>query len=259
MVHNKGENMTTSFKAIALTTLIATTTVYSMPVLAQQNSQPETLAEMPKEEKIGLSIGAIIGGILGGPPGAFITAIAGDFIGKSMVADDKIAKLEDDIDSKESQLAMETQHYQQKIQGLEEQHQQKISSIELAYQQSEQVKMDNLMLSLLFRTGSSEIEPQYQRQVLALAKVMTESPDLTIDLSGYTDKQGDELLNEQLASARVNSVKALLMENGIADHRIVSNSFGESVPIDKSSQDVNFFDRRVVMKFTKTNEEVASR
>ncbi|KGK00598.1 sortase-associated OmpA-like protein PdsO [Thalassotalea sp. ND16A] len=252
--------MKSKLSAIVLTTALVTTMA---PLAhAEQTSQKknvlEQIEEIPTEEKVGLSLGAIIGGIFGGPPGAFITALAGDFIGKHMVAEKEIIALENTVDKQQLTASNNENRHQGEIKNLEIQYQQEMMNIASAYEHSEKAQVENILVSLMFRTGSSDIEPHYQQQVIALAKVLQRSPHLNIDLSGYTDKQGEEQLNLALAEQRVSKVKELLAAQGINEQRIITSAFGELAPIDQNvASEVNYFDRRVEMKLIVNSEEVA--
>lgn len=218
----------------------------------------EQVEELPNEEKIGLGLGAIIGGILGGPPGAFITAIAGDFIAKTMIAEDEIVTLESQLQQQQLTAHNDQRRYDAALKSLEIQYQQEVLNIANSYEHSEKAQVENILVSLMFRTGSSDIEPHYQQQVVALAAVLNRSAHLNIDLSGYTDRQGDEHSNLELAQRRVEKVKDLLISHGVEKERIFINAFGESAPIDQTlAAEVNYFDRRVELKLKVDSEEVA--
>ena len=225
---------------------------------AQDQDIISQINDMPEEEKWGVSIGAILGGIFGGPPGAIIVGIAGDFVGKHFVAEKEISALEQQIAQQQTHLENDERSFKHKIKNLEIQHQKELVNIAASYENSERAELENLLISLMFRTGSSTLEPHYKQQITAIAKVLNRSSELTIDLSGYTDKQGDEELNKKLAEQRVESVKQHLLTAGVEEHRIVTNAVGELVAEDDTEEsEVNYFARKVVMKLTKPTEEVA--
>ena len=122
-----------------------------------------------------------------------------------------------------------------------------------------QLQADNLLMSLQFSTGSSDIAPHYQEQVSALANILKSSPSTKIDLSGYTDLIGEESLNHALSKARVESVKKLLIAQGVAKEQIATFAYGEAAPVvANSKQEVSFYDRRVVMKLHKPSAVAAT-
>ena len=112
-----------------------------------------------------------------------------------------------------------------------------------------QLQAENLLMSLQFPTGSSEIKDHYHEQIIALVNILKQTPTLRVDLSGYTDLQGSESLNKALSFARVNSVKHALLKEGITSDRIYLHAFGEQSPVvANNEQPTSFYDRRVVIK-----------
>ena len=125
-------------------------------------------------------------------------------------------------------------------------------------QNTSQLQAENLLMSLQFPTGSSDLQPHYQQQINALAKLLAQSPELSIDLSGYTDLQGDEELNHALSIARVNTVKHALINEGIEADRINLFAFGENAPVVANNEkQVSFYDRRVVIKLHSSDDQMA--
>ena len=112
-----------------------------------------------------------------------------------------------------------------------------------------------LLMSLQFSTGSSKIAHHYQEQVTALANVLINSPHMKIDLSGYTDLTGAASLNQALSQARVESVKKLLLAQGVNPQQIATFAFGEAAPVvANNEQEVSFYDRRVEIKLHQREE-----
>ena len=111
-------------------------------------------------------------------------------------------------------------------------------------------------MSLQFSTGSSELKSHYLPQIQSLAKLLSQSPNIKVDLSGYTDLQGSDELNHALSIARVNSVKNALIEQGVEAERINLYAFGEQAPVVANNErEVSFYDRRVVIKLQPKDSE----
>ncbi len=112
-----------------------------------------------------------------------------------------------------------------------------------------------LLMSLQFSTGSSELKPHYQGQIDSLVSLLKQAPELMIDLSGYTDLQGNEAVNHALSIARVNTVKHALLNQGINAERINLYAFGEQSPVVANNEhETSFYDRRVVIKLKTFNQ-----
>ena len=258
-----GFNFKQSKKALLATVVIMAMT--STSVSAYENKIENDLTGTDKHqtqtnnENIGFGTGALIGGIAAGPLGAIVAGLGGIFIAKFINVNDENEALNIAI-TKEQQAHQLTNEqtenqYQDKLQRLEESYQQQLASIENQQQQTGQLQADNLLMSLQFSTGSSDIEPHYQEQVAALAQILNSSPSMKIDLSGYTDLTGDESLNQTLSQARVESVKTLLMAQGVEEEQIATFAFGENAPVvANNAREVSFYDRRVVLKLHKPAE-----
>lgn len=214
--------------------------------------------EQRKNENIGFGTGLVVGAILGGPIGAIVSGIAGSMVAKHVnevneneVLNSELARVNQ---AREEQLLA----FQQKLKESEQAYQQELISLQQSYLSKTQMQADNLLMSLQFSTGSSEIKPHYQEQIVALANMLKLSPDVTINLSGYTDKQGSDELNQALSLARVNSVKKALIDQGVVDENIRIFAHGENDPVVANNQnEVSFYDRRVVIKLEQQNSAVA--
>ncbi|MFT5634868.1 MAG: sortase system peptidoglycan-associated protein [Cognaticolwellia sp.] len=217
----------------------------------QEQVEQENSAQL--KEEIGFGTGLIMGAILGGPIGAFITGVAGNLIAKNINATDAIDNLS--IAYKKEKQSTETSlaRYQKQIEQAEQGYQMELLALEQNYQAASQLQAQNLLMSLQFSTGSSEIKSHYQEQIASLARIVQQSPNLTLDLSGYTDKQGSDELNQAISLARINAVKNALIDLGVKADRISLFAFGEQQPVVASvDKEVSFYDRRVVIKLKNT-------
>lgn len=233
--------------ATALITTLSISPVYAASEQSIQTSISETDAK--NREGIGFGAGMVVGAIFGGPVGAFITGIAGNLIAKTMNDEQKIDDLATAYQREKNDNQTTLLAYQQKIDNLTQSYQDELLALEKNYQTTSELQAQNLLMSLQFSTGSSEIKAHYNDQIDALVKIIKQSPNLTIDLSGYTDKQGSDELNHALSLARINAVKNALINQGIAADRISLFAFGEQSPVVASTdKEISFYDRRVVIQ-----------
>jgi len=238
--------------------LLVITSLMAAPVYAktgavneayQMLSEQEKIAQAKVNEEIGFGTGAVVGGLLAGPAGAFFAGLLGNFIAKHVNSENEIEDLSLSLHNKQQTMNEVIAQHQKAMQATEQSYQTELLALESNYKQSAQLQAENLLMSLQFSTGSSELQPHYQQQVSALANMLVQSPELVIDLSGYTDLQGDESLNQALSLARVNSVKSALVDGGVASSRINTFAYGENAPVVASTdKEVSFYDRRVVIK-----------
>lgn len=195
------------------------------------------------EELVGVGSGLVLGAVVGGPVGAFIGALTGGLIGQS-VGD------EEQIKSQETQLAAQ-QGELSELTARAAQLEQESRLLAREAERRLQAQMDALALGLnvQFRTGSSEIEPHFQQQLDDVAHVMSLSPELTLDLTGYADRQGNSDYNQALSEQRLAEVRSYLVQQGIAESRLHGQAFGDQSPLhEQASLENNFFDRRVTLK-----------
>ena len=61
--------------------------------------------------------------------------------------------------------------------------------------------------------------------------ILKEQPDIKVEIQGHTDSVGTDAYNQALSERRANSVKAFLVEQGIAASRITTVGFGKSRPV----------------------------
>ncbi len=235
---------------------------YAFENINNTKSESIELSEQDKEG-IGFGTGVVIGAILGGPVGAFIVGITGTLIAKTQNSEKNINALQSSLTQQESNYALAVKQLSNKLDRSEENHQVELTSLEQEfnqkYQLASQIQAENLLMSLQFPTGSSELQPHYQGQIIALSQMMQQSPKLFIDLSGYTDKQGTKNRNQMLSIARVNTVKNALIDQGVEAERIQLFAFGEQSPVvANSDKEISFYDRRVVIKLHRDSEQVAN-
>ena len=235
-----------------------TTSSYAGEVGNGIKSQEELQQTAKVREEVGLGTGMVVGAIFGGPAGAFITGIAGTFIAKNINATEEVDQLELALSEQKQEQEHRLMALNRKLEQAEQAYQAELLVLEQSYRATGQLQAENLLMSLQFSTGSSTIAPHYREQIAALANLLKRSPGLSIDLSGYTDLQGDETLNHNLSVARVDSVKNALVALGVNGERIQTYAHGENSPVVASAKkEVSFYDRRVVVKLHQTLEQTA--
>ncbi len=76
--------------------------------------------------------------------------------------------------------------------------------------------------------------------------VLKANPHVGVNIVGHTDSQGSDEYNQALSERRANSVRAYLIENGIASGRMRTSGRGESEPVaDNSTKEGRAMNRRV--------------
>jgi len=243
-------------------TLIATVMISALvttPFTSYAN-EAENNDELAPErvEEIGFGTGALIGAIFGGPAGAFITGMAGTFLAKNLNAHDEIDDLKLTNQQQSANHQEQLAKLQNQLQLSEQEYQQELLALEQKQISASKLQAENLLMSLQFRTGSSDIPQHYQGQLSALASLLKQSDDVNIDLSGYTDLLGSKDINLKLSKERAESVKNALVKLGVTSDRIQTFGFGDSAPIVANAQQKSsFYDRRVMIKLRQQPSQVA--
>lgn len=95
----------------------------------------------------------------------------------------------------------------------------------------EVLRLDNL----IFEVGKSKIAPESFSELDILVNLMTENPQMVIQLEGHTDFLGDSRANMKLSQQRVESVKDYVTGKGIPKSRIRTKAFGGSQPLSRDN------------------------
>ena len=84
---------------------------------------------------------------------------------------------------------------------------------------------------IYFAFDSSAIEAEYREVVAAHARYLAANPSMKVVLEGHTDERGSREYNLGLGERRANSVRDLMLLNGVAPAQIDVISFGEERPV----------------------------
>ncbi len=83
----------------------------------------------------------------------------------------------------------------------------------------------------VFATNSAKVNPGLMPEIERISSVMRNYPQTLIRVEGHTDSTGSEAYNMQLGLRRAGAVRDLLIQNGVAAHRMDAVSYGEERPI----------------------------
>jgi len=102
-----------------------------------------------------------------------------------------------------------------------------------------------------FATGSSKLLPSAYAKLDEVVSQSKEHPEISFEVSGYTDNVGSANSNVRLSQARADAVKAYLVGKGVAASRIGTRGFGEENPVaDNGTADGRAQNRRVEIRYT---------
>jgi OOP family OmpA-OmpF porin len=88
---------------------------------------------------------------------------------------------------------------------------------------------------ILFEVNKSNITGESMGAINEIVKLMNEHPDLSFNIEGHTDSDGEESFNQKLSEDRAAAVKVMLVKQGIDASRLESKGWGESNPVDANT------------------------
>lgn len=107
-------------------------------------------------------------------------------------------------------------------------------------------KFSGAFEGIYFSAGSAKIRSKSFKVLKTAAVLLKKWPSVRVRIEGHTDDRGNDKKNLKLSQARAASVKAWLVEQGIAPNRMVSVGFGEKKPIaDNKKKDGRAKNRRI--------------
>jgi outer membrane protein OmpA-like peptidoglycan-associated protein len=84
---------------------------------------------------------------------------------------------------------------------------------------------------VLFGTDRAELTPNGLATVRKLADIMTQNPDRTVMVEGFTDSTGTASHNKDLSERRAASVAQALTGLGVPRERVAMRGYGEAFPV----------------------------
>ena len=88
------------------------------------------------------------------------------------------------------------------------------------------------VVTVYFDFDKHAIKPDAAFKLDSIYNVMTENPEATIQVSGYTDGLGSEEYNKLLSDKRARACADYLIAKGIDEKRITFVSFGSCCPVE---------------------------
>ncbi len=115
---------------------------------------------------------------------------------------------------------------------------------------------DIIHTDIYFEVGRKGLTDDGKAQLSAQAAMLKQNEDYGVLIQGYTDQQGSANYNKQLGLKRADTVKAELINAGIAEHRIKTVSLGEEGVLCVDTSDTcRHMNRRVHLEVRKIGQE----
>lgn len=115
---------------------------------------------------------------------------------------------------------------------------------------------DIIHADVYFEVGRKGLTDEGKTQLAAQTDMLKQHEDYGVLIQGYTDQQGSSSYNMQLGMKRAETVKAELVNAGIAEYRIKTVSLGEEGVLCVDTSDVcRHMNRRVHLEVRKIGQE----
>ena len=168
---------------------------------ASNEGERDEYGKTKKGAGIGAAIGAVAGAIVakdkkqGAILGGVVGGIAGGAYGKKL-----------DKQAKELEEVAETQRTDQGI-------------------------ITKLKGDITFETGKANVRNTAEERIQKMADILKKYPENRITVIGHTDSTGSDYINKDLSENRAESVKDLLVRNGVSRSSIVTMGVADRDPV----------------------------
>jgi len=113
---------------------------------------------------------------------------------------------------------------------------------------------------VLFATNEANLTPNGMSTLRKLADVMTQNPERTVLVEGFTDSTGSSSYNQDLSQRRATAVASALGSMGVQRERIAMKAYGEAFPVAANDTASNRqLNRRVEVVLSNTNAPIPPR
>lgn len=102
---------------------------------------------------------------------------------------------------------------------------------------------------ITFRSGSATIERSSEPALQRALQILTESPDMRVEIAGHTDDTGRAAANVRLSRRRAEAVRRWLIRHGIARDRLTAQGYGSGEPaVEGTSEEARAQNRRIELR-----------
>lgn len=88
-----------------------------------------------------------------------------------------------------------------------------------------------ILNNIFFDVSKATLRPESTNELERLTKVLSDNPQIRVEISGHTDSDGSLDYNQKLSEARSKSVVEYLIKAGIATDRLEFHGYGPTKPI----------------------------
>ncbi len=91
-----------------------------------------------------------------------------------------------------------------------------------------------VLKNVFFETNKADLRKESRVELNKLKLLLTENPNMRIEISGHTDNVGSDADNLSLSEKRAKAVRDYLVQNGIAAERLTYKGYGKTQPVDSN-------------------------
>ena len=116
-------------------------------------------------------------------------------------------------------------------------------------------KLDALLEKnkIRFEPGSDRVDLMGQELLDVIAKLLKTCQVMALEISGHTDSQGREEMNQRLSQSRATAVLQEIQRRRVSTSNFVARGYGESQPISKNdTQEGRETNRRIEFRLLNT-------
>jgi peptidoglycan-associated lipoprotein len=123
------------------------------------------------------------------------------------------------------------------------------------------------MSNIFYEFGSWELTQDSEEGLKALIQLLSDNPNITLELSAHTDMVGNQEANKQLSLRRAQSVVNYLIQHGIDSKRLTAVGYGKEKPVvvdDALSRQYNFLlkgqvlDEKFILSLPQDQQEICN-
>ena len=108
-------------------------------------------------------------------------------------------------------------------------------------------------MQIKFENKSFNVDEQSNKNIEKFAKFLNSNKIFNANIIGYTDSVGKESDNQLLSKRRADSVRTILINNGVSADRITTEGRGEINPIaDNKTEEGRAKNRRIEVELFRT-------
>lgn len=127
-----------------------------------------------------------------------------------------------------------------------------LSSATVSYEKSAINDANNVLAEkvIYFNYDSDQISPEYQELITHHGKYLASNTDMSVRLEGHADERGSREYNVALANRRAQSVRRLVLFQGVNADQVSVISYGEEKPVALGHDDESWrLNRRVELVY----------